>query len=150
MGPLGGWVSSRQQRCVIFPLSCSSISSSWVRFSVLFPAAAVMKLESEVSASACAADTSRPLPVFVDIEAQDRSLPDGILLEHLKAFQALYREHCEVGAPMSLWSNSQERHTCQGFERRADLTLLTGHSRCYGQPSVHSCGDTLEIVLEVQ
>uniref|UniRef100_A0A674PLH0 Regulatory factor X1 n=1 Tax=Takifugu rubripes TaxID=31033 RepID=A0A674PLH0_TAKRU len=41
-------------------------------------------------------DTSRPLPVFVDIEVQDRNLPDGILPEHLKAFQALYREHCEA------------------------------------------------------
>lgn len=45
------------------------------------------------------ADTSRPLPVFADIEVQDRDLPDGVLVEHLKAFQALYREHCEVGAP---------------------------------------------------
>lgn len=40
---------------------------------------------------------SQPLPVFVDIDLQDRALPDGILLEHLKAFQSLYREHCEVG-----------------------------------------------------
>lgn len=45
------------------------------------------------------ADTSRPLPVFANIEVQDRDLPDGVLLEHLKAFQALYREHCEVGTP---------------------------------------------------
>lgn len=44
------------------------------------------------------ADTSRPLPVFADIEVQDRHLPDGILLDHLKAFQSLYREHCEVGS----------------------------------------------------
>uniref|UniRef100_H3D985 Regulatory factor X1 n=1 Tax=Tetraodon nigroviridis TaxID=99883 RepID=H3D985_TETNG len=41
-------------------------------------------------------DTSRPLPVFANIEVQDRDLPDGVLLEHLKAFQALYREHCEA------------------------------------------------------
>ncbi|XP_076584008.1 MHC class II regulatory factor RFX1 isoform X4 [Chaetodon auriga] len=41
-------------------------------------------------------EASRPLPEFVDIDLQDRTLPDGILLEHLKAFQTLYREHCEA------------------------------------------------------
>ncbi|KAF7657053.1 hypothetical protein LDENG_00032470 [Lucifuga dentata] len=41
-------------------------------------------------------EASRPLPDFVDIDLQDGSLPDGILLEHLKAFQTLYREHCEA------------------------------------------------------
>uniref|UniRef100_A0A3Q3XH50 RFX-type winged-helix domain-containing protein n=1 Tax=Mola mola TaxID=94237 RepID=A0A3Q3XH50_MOLML len=41
-------------------------------------------------------ETSRPLPDFVDIDVRDRTLPDGILLEHLKAFQTLYREHCEA------------------------------------------------------
>ncbi|XP_077379932.1 MHC class II regulatory factor RFX1 isoform X7 [Festucalex cinctus] len=39
---------------------------------------------------------SRPLPDFVDMNVQARSLPDGILPEHLKAFQTLYREHCEA------------------------------------------------------
>ncbi|XP_044202013.1 MHC class II regulatory factor RFX1 isoform X1 [Thunnus albacares] len=41
-------------------------------------------------------EASRPLPDFIDIDLQDRTLPDGILLEHLKAFQTLYREHCEA------------------------------------------------------
>ncbi|KAM7393864.1 hypothetical protein PAMP_020701 [Pampus punctatissimus] len=41
-------------------------------------------------------EASRSLPDFVDIDLQDRTLPDGILLEHLKAFQTLYREHCEA------------------------------------------------------
>uniref|UniRef100_A0A671TKN2 Regulatory factor X1 n=1 Tax=Sparus aurata TaxID=8175 RepID=A0A671TKN2_SPAAU len=41
-------------------------------------------------------EASRPLPDFVDIDLQDRTLPDGILLEHLKAFQTLYKEHCEA------------------------------------------------------
>lgn len=27
---------------------------------------------------------------------QGHRLPDGILQEHIKAFQSLYREHCEV------------------------------------------------------
>lgn len=43
-------------------------------------------------------EASRPLPDFVDVDLQDRTLPDGILIEHLKAFQTLYREHCEVGS----------------------------------------------------
>ncbi|XP_010740327.2 MHC class II regulatory factor RFX1 isoform X3 [Larimichthys crocea] len=41
-------------------------------------------------------EASRPLPDFVDVDLQDRTLPDGILIEHLKAFQTLYREHCEA------------------------------------------------------
>lgn len=41
-------------------------------------------------------EASRPLPEFVDMDLQDQTLPEGILLEHLKAFQTLYREHCEV------------------------------------------------------
>lgn len=41
-------------------------------------------------------EASRPLPDFVDIDLQDGTMPDGILFEHLKAFQTLYREHCEA------------------------------------------------------
>ncbi|XP_035515936.1 MHC class II regulatory factor RFX1 isoform X7 [Morone saxatilis] len=41
-------------------------------------------------------EASRPLPDFVEIDLQGQTLPDGILLEHLKAFQTLYREHCEA------------------------------------------------------
>ncbi|KAK1885937.1 MHC class II regulatory factor RFX1 [Dissostichus eleginoides] len=41
-------------------------------------------------------EASRPLPDFVEIDLQARPLPDGIIVEHLKAFQTLYREHCEA------------------------------------------------------
>ncbi|XP_068606827.1 MHC class II regulatory factor RFX1-like [Brachionichthys hirsutus] len=41
-------------------------------------------------------EASRPLPDFVHMDLQDDVLPDGILPEHLKAFQAFYREHCEA------------------------------------------------------
>ncbi|XP_020511376.1 MHC class II regulatory factor RFX1 isoform X2 [Labrus bergylta] len=41
-------------------------------------------------------EASRLLPDFVDLDLHDRTLPDGILSEHLKAFQTLYREHCEA------------------------------------------------------
>lgn len=42
------------------------------------------------------ADASRALPEFPDIDLQDKPLPEGIELEHIKSFQMLYREHCEV------------------------------------------------------
>ncbi|KAM9314216.1 MHC class II regulatory factor RFX1 isoform 3-T4 [Pholidichthys leucotaenia] len=41
-------------------------------------------------------EASRPLPDFVEIDLQGRTLPEGILLEHLKAYQTFYREHCEA------------------------------------------------------
>ncbi|XP_033976303.1 MHC class II regulatory factor RFX1 isoform X1 [Trematomus bernacchii] len=41
-------------------------------------------------------EASRPLPDFVEIDLQARPLPDGIIVAHLKAFQMLYREHCEA------------------------------------------------------
>ncbi|XP_042585719.1 MHC class II regulatory factor RFX1-like isoform X5 [Cyprinus carpio] len=41
-------------------------------------------------------DASRALPEFPDVDLQDRALPEGIELEHLKSFQLLYREHCEA------------------------------------------------------
>lgn len=44
----------------------------------------------------CLPDASRTLPEFPDIDLQGKSLPEGIELEHIKSFQLLYREHCEV------------------------------------------------------
>ncbi|XP_038140671.1 MHC class II regulatory factor RFX1-like isoform X1 [Cyprinodon tularosa] len=41
-------------------------------------------------------EAAKPLPEFVKIDQLDQVLPDGIHAEHLKAFQALYREHCEA------------------------------------------------------
>nr|XP_014342802.1 PREDICTED: MHC class II regulatory factor RFX1 [Latimeria chalumnae] len=41
-------------------------------------------------------DATRALPEFADIDLQGKSLPEGITLEHIKAFQLLYREHCEA------------------------------------------------------
>lgn len=42
------------------------------------------------------ADASRALPEFPEIDLQGKPLPEGIELEHIKSFQLLYREHCEV------------------------------------------------------
>lgn len=41
-------------------------------------------------------DASRALPEFPEIDLQGKPLPEGIELEHIKSFQLLYREHCEV------------------------------------------------------
>ncbi|XP_017579415.1 MHC class II regulatory factor RFX1 isoform X2 [Pygocentrus nattereri] len=41
-------------------------------------------------------EASRSLPEFPDIDLQGKPLPDGILPEHIRAFQQLYREHCEA------------------------------------------------------
>ncbi|XP_056426243.1 MHC class II regulatory factor RFX1 isoform X1 [Hyla sarda] len=41
-------------------------------------------------------DASRTLPEFGDIDLQEKPLPDGITLDSIKAFQLLYREHCEA------------------------------------------------------
>ncbi|KAG7485803.1 MHC class II regulatory factor RFX1 isoform X1 [Solea senegalensis] len=59
-------------------------------------AGAVCDISAQVQQYQQFLEASRSLPGFVDIDLQDRTLPDGILVEHLKAFQSLYREHCEA------------------------------------------------------
>ncbi|XP_056266168.1 MHC class II regulatory factor RFX1 isoform X3 [Pseudoliparis swirei] len=59
-------------------------------------AAALCDISAQVQQYQQFLETSRALPDFMDLDLQDRTLPDGILLEHLKAFQTLYREHCEA------------------------------------------------------
>nr|XP_041567744.1 MHC class II regulatory factor RFX1 [Taeniopygia guttata]XP_041567745.1 MHC class II regulatory factor RFX1 [Taeniopygia guttata] len=41
-------------------------------------------------------DASRSLPEFPEIDVQGKGLPEGAGLEDLRAFQQLYREHCEA------------------------------------------------------
>ncbi|XP_029441571.1 LOW QUALITY PROTEIN: MHC class II regulatory factor RFX1 [Rhinatrema bivittatum] len=41
-------------------------------------------------------DASRSLPEFAEIDLQGKVLPDGLCAEEVKAFQVLYREHCEA------------------------------------------------------
>ncbi|XP_062827559.1 MHC class II regulatory factor RFX1 isoform X9 [Anolis carolinensis] len=41
-------------------------------------------------------DASRSLPDFAEIDLQGKTLPEGIVPEDVKAFQLLYREHCEA------------------------------------------------------
>lgn len=66
-----------------------------------------------LSVAASCVEASRPLPDFADIDVHEQTLPDGILLEHLKAFQTLYREHCEVD------SHGQDR-TCTWINNTLD------------------------------
>lgn len=42
-------------------------------------------------------DASRSLPDFVELDLQGKVLPEGVGPGDVKAFQVLYREHCEVG-----------------------------------------------------
>ncbi|XP_063150426.1 MHC class II regulatory factor RFX1 isoform X2 [Candoia aspera] len=41
-------------------------------------------------------DASRSLPDFAELDLQGKNLPEGIGAEDVKAFQLLYREHCEA------------------------------------------------------
>uniref|UniRef100_A0A8D3CSF8 Regulatory factor X, 1b (influences HLA class II expression) n=1 Tax=Scophthalmus maximus TaxID=52904 RepID=A0A8D3CSF8_SCOMX len=59
-------------------------------------AAALCDISAQVQQYQQFLEASRLLPDFADLDLQDCILPDGILLEHLKAFQTLYREHCEA------------------------------------------------------
>lgn len=72
-------------------------------------------------------EASRPLPDFVDIDLQDRTLPDGILLEHLKAFQTLYREHCEVGSREQTQDNTRFPCLCPYFDP-FPMKMSTNHN----------------------
>lgn len=42
-------------------------------------------------------DASRSLPEFAELDLQGKVLPEGVGPGDIKAFQVLYREHCEVG-----------------------------------------------------
>uniref|UniRef100_A0A8C5WWG4 Regulatory factor X1 n=1 Tax=Laticauda laticaudata TaxID=8630 RepID=A0A8C5WWG4_LATLA len=41
-------------------------------------------------------DASRSLPDFTELDLQGKNLPEGVGAEDVKAFQLLYREHCEA------------------------------------------------------
>lgn len=45
-------------------------------------------------------DASRSLPDFAELDLQGKVLPEGVSPGDIKAFQVLYREHCEVGCQM--------------------------------------------------
>lgn len=107
----------------------------------------------------CVSDASRALPEFPDIDLQGKSLPEGIELEHIKSFQLLYREHCEVTerTPVSwlppiqyLWDVPSHPAVRALMYAMFPTCVLSGHTGRYGQPAVHSGRDTVEDILEVQ
>ncbi|XP_017272544.1 MHC class II regulatory factor RFX1 isoform X1 [Kryptolebias marmoratus] len=59
-------------------------------------AAALGDISAQVQQYQQFLEASKLLPDFAEMDLQGQTLPDGILLEHLSAFQSLYREHCEA------------------------------------------------------
>ncbi|XP_077326571.1 MHC class II regulatory factor RFX1 isoform X2 [Lithobates pipiens] len=60
------------------------------------PPSGLSDISSQVQQYQQFLDASRTLPEFSDIDLQEKPLPDGVLLADIKAFQLLYREHCEA------------------------------------------------------
>ncbi|XP_062866722.1 MHC class II regulatory factor RFX1 isoform X2 [Trichomycterus rosablanca] len=60
------------------------------------PGAGMPDISSQVHQYQQFLDTSHSLPEFPEIDLQGKALPDGILLEDIRAFRQLYREHCEA------------------------------------------------------
>ena len=44
-------------------------------------------------------DASLAIPTFEQIEKEPEELPEGLTEDHLRAFEELYKEHCEVSNP---------------------------------------------------
>ncbi|KAM3925138.1 MHC class II regulatory factor RFX1 isoform 3-T3 [Leptodactylus fuscus] len=82
-------------------------------------------------------DASRTLPEFGDIDLQEKPLPDGITLANIKAFQLLYREHCEAIVDVvvnlqftlvetlwkTFWRFNQAQHTDTAVDDEAEKRL---------------------------
>ncbi|XP_072255555.1 MHC class II regulatory factor RFX1 isoform X4 [Pyxicephalus adspersus] len=60
------------------------------------PPSGLSDISSQVQQYQQFLDASRTLPEFSDIDLQGKPLPDGVTLADIKAFQLLYREHCEA------------------------------------------------------
>ncbi|XP_073478858.1 MHC class II regulatory factor RFX1 isoform X2 [Aquarana catesbeiana] len=60
------------------------------------PPSGLSDISSQVQQYQQFLDASRTLPEFSDIDLQEKPLPDGVILADIKAFQLLYREHCEA------------------------------------------------------
>lgn len=41
-------------------------------------------------------DASGAIPNFVEVDTSQMPLPDGIMFEHIRTFEKVYREHAEV------------------------------------------------------
>ena len=47
-------------------------------------------------------DTTAAIPLFGHIELGNEPLPDGVSGDHLRAFEDLYKKHCEVRPALSV------------------------------------------------
>ncbi|XP_077117942.1 MHC class II regulatory factor RFX1 isoform X2 [Ranitomeya variabilis] len=82
-------------------------------------------------------DASRTLPEFGDIDLLGKPLPDGITLAIIKAFQLLYREHCEAIVDVvvnlqftlvetlwkTFWRFNQAQHSDNSIDDEAEKRL---------------------------
>ncbi|KAM8793891.1 MHC class II regulatory factor RFX1 [Eudromia elegans] len=60
------------------------------------PGAGLADISTQVQQYQQFLDASRALADFPELEPQGKALPEGVSAEDLKAFQVLYREHCEA------------------------------------------------------
>ncbi|KAM6972515.1 MHC class II regulatory factor RFX1 [Aplochiton taeniatus] len=60
------------------------------------PGASLCDISAQVQQYQQFLDALRPLPEFPVMDLENSALPERVLLEHLRAFQSLYREHCEA------------------------------------------------------
>ncbi|XP_018109200.1 MHC class II regulatory factor RFX1 isoform X2 [Xenopus laevis] len=82
-------------------------------------------------------DGSKTLPEFAEIDLQGKPLPDDITLANVKAFQLLYREHCEAIVDVvvnlqftlvetlwkTFWRFNQAQHSDNAIDDEAEKRL---------------------------
>lgn len=86
--------SSTSSSLVRINLKCTQYTFCYLWVTHIMPS--YLSLWVNCIPGSCVSDASRALPEFPDIDLQGKSLPEGVELEHIKSFQLLYREHCEV------------------------------------------------------
>ncbi|XP_063787191.1 MHC class II regulatory factor RFX1 isoform X2 [Pseudophryne corroboree] len=103
----------------------------------LQPSSGLSDISSQVQQYQQFLDASRTLPEFADIDIQGKPLPDGITLTNIKAFQLLYREHCEAIVDVvvnlqftlvetlwkTFWRFSQTQHSDNTVDDEAEKRL---------------------------
>lgn len=72
-------------------------------------------------------DASRSLPDFAELDLQGKVLPEGIGPGDVKAFQVLYREHCEVGQSDGGWQGKWVSLACNWSLPREGSRMLALH-----------------------
>ncbi|XP_075062686.1 MHC class II regulatory factor RFX1 isoform X3 [Mixophyes fleayi] len=103
----------------------------------LQPSSGLSDISSQVQQYQQFLDATRTLPEFADIDLQGKPLPDGVTLANIKAFQLLYREHCEAIVDVvvnlqftlvetlwkTFWRFSQAQHSDNTVDDEAEKRL---------------------------